>query len=98
MPFRDATSGKESYGAGRYMDNHRPGLHLLPDGRLEVDLNYAYNPYCAYNESPSRRPRIGCLFRSGLGRRSRDSRCPATAVSCQRSSRSKGLLTVLRYA
>ena len=50
LPFRDATSGKETYGAGRYMDNHRPGLRVLPDGRLEVDFNYAYNPYCAYSE------------------------------------------------
>ena len=49
MPFRDATSGPESYGAGRYMDNHRPGFRQLPGGRLEVDFNYAYNPYCAYS-------------------------------------------------
>ncbi len=48
MPFRDATSGSESYGAGRYMDNHRPGFRQLPGGKLEVDFNYAYNPYCAY--------------------------------------------------
>ena len=53
MPFRDATSGPESYGAGRYMDNHRPGLRQLPGGKLEVDFNYAYNPYCAYSESYS---------------------------------------------
>ena len=53
LPFRDATSGPESYGAGRYMDNHRPGLRLLPDGRLEVDFNYAYNPYCAYQSGYS---------------------------------------------
>ena len=50
MPFRDATSGPESYGSGRYMDNHRLGLRQLPDGRLEVDFNYCYNPYCAYSE------------------------------------------------
>ena len=49
MPFRDATSGPESYGAGRYMDSHRPGFRQLPNGKLEVDFNYAYNPYCAYN-------------------------------------------------
>ncbi|MFL7839729.1 MAG: DUF1684 domain-containing protein [Candidatus Promineifilaceae bacterium] len=50
LPFRDVTSEQESYGAGRYMDNYRPGLRHLPDGRLEVDFNYAYNPYCAYSE------------------------------------------------
>ena len=49
LPFRDATSGKETYGAGRYMDNHRPGLTLLASSEIEVDFNYAYNPYCAYN-------------------------------------------------
>ncbi len=50
LPFRDATSGSETYGAGRYLDNHRPGLEPLPDGRFLVDFNYAYNPYCAYND------------------------------------------------
>ena len=53
MPFRDATSGPESYGAGRYMDNHRPGFRQLPNGKLEVDFNYAYNPYCAYQSGYS---------------------------------------------
>jgi uncharacterized protein (DUF1684 family) len=48
LPFRDATSGKETYGAGRYLD---PGE--LPDGRFEVDLNRAYSPFCAYNEAYS---------------------------------------------
>ncbi|MFN2206477.1 MAG: DUF1684 domain-containing protein [Candidatus Promineifilaceae bacterium] len=53
MPFRDATSGPESYGAGRYMDNQRPGLRQLPGGKLEVDFNYAYSPYCAYSPAYS---------------------------------------------
>jgi uncharacterized protein (DUF1684 family) len=43
LPFRDATSGKETYGAGRYLD-------LDPHGEeIVIDFNYAYNPYCAYN-------------------------------------------------
>ena len=43
LPFRDATSGKETYGAGRYLDLH-------PNGdKVVIDFNYAYNPYCAYN-------------------------------------------------
>jgi hypothetical protein len=50
MPFRDATSGQETYGAGRYLDDNRPGLQQLEGGRFEIDFNYAYNPYCAYNE------------------------------------------------
>lgn len=45
LPFRDATSGKETYGAGRYLEVEPPDL----DGTIEVDFNYAYNPYCAYN-------------------------------------------------
>lgn len=53
MPFRDATSGKETYGAGRYMDNHRPGLQQVSDTEVEIDFNYAYNPYCAYQPTYS---------------------------------------------
>ncbi len=49
LPFRDATNGAETYGAGRYLDNHRPGLRQVGEQRFEVDFNYAYNPYCAYS-------------------------------------------------
>jgi uncharacterized protein (DUF1684 family) len=49
LPFRDATSGQETYGAGRYLDNSRPGLVDLGDGRFKIDFNYSYNPYCAYS-------------------------------------------------
>jgi len=45
LPFRDATSGKESYGAARYVD-----LKVEHDDEYAVDFNYAYNPYCAYSE------------------------------------------------
>ncbi len=45
LPFADALAGQETYGAGRYLEPE-----VLPDGRLHVDFNYAYNPYCAYNE------------------------------------------------
>ena len=45
LPFRDATSGRETYGAGRYLEVEPPG----PDGEVEIDFNLAYNPYCAYN-------------------------------------------------
>jgi uncharacterized protein (DUF1684 family) len=43
LPFRDTTSGKETYGAGRYLDLHAHGDEVV------VDFNYAYNPNCAYN-------------------------------------------------
>lgn len=46
LPLRDATSGKESYGAGRYLE---PDLE--ENGSVLVDFNYLYNPYCAYNEA-----------------------------------------------
>ncbi len=44
IPFRDATSGKETYGAGRYID-----LKENTSGVYDLDFNRAYNPYCAYN-------------------------------------------------
>ncbi len=44
IPFRDATSGKETYGAGRYID-----LKENTTGIYNLDFNRAYNPYCAYN-------------------------------------------------
>ena len=46
LPFADSQAGKETYGAGRYLEPEK-----LPDGRLRVDFNLAYNPYCAYNEN-----------------------------------------------
>jgi uncharacterized protein (DUF1684 family) len=44
IPFRDATSGKETYGAGRYID-----LRENTSGIYDLDFNRAYNPFCAYN-------------------------------------------------
>ena len=46
IPFRDATSGDQTYGAGRYVE-----AHPLDGDRFELDFNTAYNPYCAYNEN-----------------------------------------------
>lgn len=48
LPFRDATSGSESYGAGRYLD-----VGPSEEGRVHVDFNLAYNPYCAYDDAYS---------------------------------------------
>ncbi len=48
VPFRDATSGRETYGAGRYLEvaleHDADGVHTAT-----VDFNLAYNPYCAYS-------------------------------------------------
>jgi uncharacterized protein len=50
LPFRDATSGTESYGAGRYLLDTVKGSDLGMDGgRLVLDFNFAYNPSCAYD-------------------------------------------------
>ncbi len=49
IPFRDATSGKTTYGAGRYLDDHRYGVTHLGDKRYRLDFNFAYNPTCAYS-------------------------------------------------
>ena len=46
VPFRDATSGKESYGASRYID-----MEVEHNDEYALDFNYAYNPYCAYSEA-----------------------------------------------
>ena len=48
LPFRDGTSGTETYGAGRYLD----APLTEQDGELlvDVDFNMAYHPYCAYGE------------------------------------------------
>lgn len=45
IPFTDATSGGETYGGGRYLD-----IDDVSSDTVFVDFNYAYNPYCAYNE------------------------------------------------
>jgi len=48
--FRDATSGKETYGAGRYLDLE-PERHLTDEGKWVLDFNRAYNPWCAFSEA-----------------------------------------------
>jgi uncharacterized protein (DUF1684 family) len=44
LGFTDETSGKETYGAGRYID-----MEENEENQYVVDFNLAYNPYCAYN-------------------------------------------------
>jgi uncharacterized protein (DUF1684 family) len=48
--FADATSGTETYGAGRYLLDTVKGSDLGSDGGLLVlDFNFAYNPSCCYD-------------------------------------------------
>ena len=55
VPFRDATAGAETYGAGRYLLDTVKGADLGGSGdRLILDFNYAYHPSCAYD------PRWSC--------------------------------------
>jgi uncharacterized protein len=49
LPFLDATSGSETYGAGRYLD-----LYPESDGTYTIDFNLAYHPSCVYD------PRFSC--------------------------------------
>ncbi len=44
VPFTDKTTGKESYGGGRYLD-----LKLPLADTVILNFNKAYNPYCAYS-------------------------------------------------
>lgn len=45
--FRDKTTGKETYEVGRYVEigNENPD----PEYLYTIDLNKAFNPYCAYS-------------------------------------------------
>jgi uncharacterized protein (DUF1684 family) len=49
VPFLDATSGTETYGAGRYLD-----LEADDDGTWTLDFNLGYHPSCVYD------PRYSC--------------------------------------
>lgn len=49
VPFRDATSGQETYGAGRYLDLNA-ARNRTADGKWILDFNRAYNPWCVYSE------------------------------------------------
>ncbi len=55
VPFRDATSGSATYGAGRYLIDTAKGADLGGTGSsLVLDFNYAYHPSCAHD------PRWSC--------------------------------------
>ena len=60
VPFRDLTSGRETYGGGRYLfdtakDTDGLVLEITPGSSdVVIDFNYAYNASCAYS------PRWAC--------------------------------------
>lgn len=56
LPVRDGTSGKATFGGGRYLTDTVKGTHgrgVVPLGndRVRLDFNYLYNPSCAYDEA-----------------------------------------------
>lgn len=46
LPFTDETNNQTTYGGGRYIDLD---LKTIKNGKIEIDFNKAYNPYCAYS-------------------------------------------------
>jgi uncharacterized protein (DUF1684 family) len=57
LPFRDATNGEETYGAGRYLLDAAKSADLGPGrepGTLVLDFNFAFQPSCAFD------PRFAC--------------------------------------
>ena len=63
--FRDATTGNESYGVGRYVDAEK-----RDDGRFVLDFNHAYNPACAVSDHyncpiPPKANRLSVAIRAG---------------------------------
>jgi uncharacterized protein (DUF1684 family) len=52
LPFRDETSGRETYGAGRYLLDTVKGADLGGGGdSLVLDFNFAFNPSCAWDDA-----------------------------------------------
>ena len=47
VPFKDFTSGKETYGGGRYLDIETTNIQT---DVVILDFNKAYNPYCAFGD------------------------------------------------
>jgi len=45
LPFKDKTSETETYPKGRYLF-----IEPMPEGKVLIDFNRAYNPFCEYNE------------------------------------------------
>lgn len=82
VPFRDATSGRETYGPGRYLT-----LELTESDDYELDFNRAFNPYCAYTDAyecgfPPAENDLPVAVRAGekVWSEARNPRTPSSAV------------------
>ena len=68
LPFGDATNGIETYETGRYIDLK---ITEIKDGKIELDFNKAYNPYCAYLDGiyncpiPPKENRLAVAIKAG---------------------------------
>lgn len=69
LPFRDLTSGRETYGLGRYLD---VPLSYDAEGNVtaQLDFNRAYHPSCAYGDGfscplPPPEHRLAVALRAG---------------------------------
>ena len=50
VPFRDKTTGQQTYDGGRYMEL-QPDRGLSDGDEVTVDFNLAYSPFCAFSET-----------------------------------------------
>ncbi len=50
IPFKDKTTGDQTYAGGRYVEVFP---EQIKDGHLILDLNKVYNPWCAYSDGYS---------------------------------------------
>jgi uncharacterized protein (DUF1684 family) len=50
VPFRDKTTGQQTYNGGRYMELE-PDRDLEDGDTVTIDFNIAYSPFCAYSET-----------------------------------------------
>lgn len=51
LPFGDTTSGRTTYGGGRYLYDTIKGADLnTTTDQFILDFNFAYNPSCAYDD------------------------------------------------
>ncbi len=50
IPFKDLTNGDITYGGGRYLDIEATDI---VDGKIELDFNKTYNPWCHYSDGYS---------------------------------------------
>jgi uncharacterized protein (DUF1684 family) len=50
VPFRDKTTGQQSYKDGRYIEL-KPEEELTDGDTVPFDFNLAYSPFCAYSDT-----------------------------------------------